>query len=89
MTCTIDVVRIAAGLCLAVASVHGVAAEGAVALLAQAREAVGGNAWRQVATQHTQFVRAPTSTTTRPAAATSISPAAATRNASPRRRWRA
>ena len=37
MTCTIHVVRVAAGLCLAIASFHGVAAEGAAALLAQAR----------------------------------------------------
>lgn len=54
---TIHVIRVAAGLCLAIASLQGAAAEGAAALLAQAREAVGGNAWRQVKTQHTQFVR--------------------------------
>ena len=54
---TIHVIRVAAGLCLAIASLQGVAAEDAAALLARAREAVGGNAWRQVKTQHTQFVR--------------------------------
>lgn len=50
-------IRIAAGLCLVVASFGSVAADSAAALLAKAREAVGGDAWRQVKTQHTQFVR--------------------------------
>jgi len=54
---TIRVIRVAAGLCLAIASIQGFAADDAASLLAQAREAVGGNAWRQVKTQHTQFVR--------------------------------
>ena len=53
----IRVIRIAAGVCLAVAAFDGIAAEGAAALLAQARDAVGGDAWRQVQTQHTEFVR--------------------------------
>nr|WP_315395653.1 retropepsin-like aspartic protease [uncultured Duganella sp.] len=54
--------RLAAGLCLAAATLPGLAASAdnassAGALLARARDAVGGDAWRQVTTQHTQFVR--------------------------------
>lgn len=50
-------IRFAACVCLACAAPHGAAADRAATLLAQAREAVGGDAWRQVQTQHTEFVR--------------------------------
>ena len=53
----IRVIRVAAGVRLAVATVDGVAAEGTAALLARARDAVGGDAWRRVQTQHTESVR--------------------------------
>lgn len=60
-------IRTAASLCLAfafafaaghsLAADHADVADNAAALLARARTAVGGDAWRQVATQHTEFVR--------------------------------
>jgi hypothetical protein len=47
----------AAGLALAVAALHCNADDSAAALLDRARSAVGGDAWDQVSTQHTDFVR--------------------------------